>query len=246
MKKKKIVKKIVMAGVMFLQLITGAEALPGAPAAPLIAYQVPVGQDDIAAGNPNVQDLTFAPGYGKTSFTKEMFRGLRSLRRITIPREVVFIETGCFSECRELEEVIFEAGSRLQRIDIGAFNGCPLESITIPASVILLETSCFQRCTALRDVIFENGSNIREINAHAFYGCSSLEKIAIPGVVTLGSGSFRRCENLKEVKFEREYRLKHVCADAFDHCHSLTRIEIPNGSDPGIFGELAAICVFYP
>jgi hypothetical protein len=75
---------------------------------------------------------------------------------------VEVLGVGCFSWCRSLSSVTFEAGSRLLRIGAGAFGGTGLIEIVIPASVEVLGAGCFSLCRLLSSVRFESGSRLLE------------------------------------------------------------------------------------
>jgi hypothetical protein len=57
------------------------------------------------------------------------------LEFVRIPESVEGLGDLCFSECRSLSSVPFEAGSRLSRIDKRAFCGTSLTEILLPARV---------------------------------------------------------------------------------------------------------------
>ena len=59
-----------------------------------------------------------------------------SLTSVTIPTTVETIEYNAFAGCQSLSSVTFLSGSKVLRIDAGAFASCPLlTALTIPASV---------------------------------------------------------------------------------------------------------------
>jgi hypothetical protein len=64
--------------------------------------------------------------------------------------------------------VRFEAGSKLIRIEAGAFQESGLTAIVIPASVEILGKKCFSWCQSFVSITFENESQLREVGLHAF------------------------------------------------------------------------------
>jgi hypothetical protein len=90
------------------------------------------------------------------------------LKSIEIPSSVVILGKTSFGECKSLESVTFESGSRLERIDDMAFSGSGLKSIEIPSSVVILGKESFSHCGSLETVTFETGSRLEWINKSMF------------------------------------------------------------------------------
>jgi hypothetical protein len=74
------------------------------------------------------------------------------LKSIEIPSSVVVLGKWSFYECKSLESVTFESGSRLERIEESAFSWSGLKSIEIPSSVILLGKESFSWWTSVKSV----------------------------------------------------------------------------------------------
>jgi hypothetical protein len=68
------------------------------------------------------------------------------LKSIVIPSSVDVLITDSFVSCKSLESVVFESGSRLERIEESAFSWSGLKSIVIPSSVVVLGKKCFCSC----------------------------------------------------------------------------------------------------
>jgi hypothetical protein len=79
--------------------------------------------------------------------------------------------------------VIFETGSRLERIKDSAFSGSGLKSIVIPSSVLVLGIESFRDCSSLESVSFETGSRLERIEKWAF-ARSGLTSVVIPNGVS--------------------------------------------------------------
>jgi hypothetical protein len=101
------------------------------------------------------------------------------LKSIVIPSSVIVLPESSFAKCQSLESVLFESGSRLERIEQSAFEKSGLKSIVIPSSVIVLSESSFAKCESLGSVTFETGSKLERIEKSAFYE-SGLKSIVIP------------------------------------------------------------------
>jgi hypothetical protein len=105
-----------------------------------------------------------------------------------IPSSVVVLGKESFNECKSLESVPFESGSRLERIEEYAFSWSGLKSILIPSSVVVFGKCTFYECKSLESLTFESGSRLERIEESAFSGCG-LKSILIPSsVVVLGNG----------------------------------------------------------
>jgi hypothetical protein len=104
-------------------------------------------------------------------------------RSVIIPSSVVVLGKSCFAWCKSLESVIFESGSRLERIESYAFASSGLKSIVIPSSVTVLGKSSFSWCESLDSVILENGSRLERIEEDAF-SRTRLKSIVIPPEAT--------------------------------------------------------------
>ena len=80
----------------------------------------------------------------------------KSNKLFTIPTSVIRIESNAFSHSRNIEEVIFEAGSSLKTIGDNAFNWSSLKLITLP-------------------------EGLEKIEYYAFYGVTRMSYISLPG-----------------------------------------------------------------
>ncbi|MDR0661893.1 MAG: leucine-rich repeat domain-containing protein, partial [Holosporales bacterium] len=99
------------------------------------------------------------------------------------------------TDYRDSGSVVFEAGSRLERIGGYAFYHCSsLSSIAIPKGVTIIEEDAFMSDKNLVSITFGTDSQLTAIGKNAFSGCSSLGSIVIPkGVTTIGENTFRAC-----------------------------------------------------
>jgi hypothetical protein len=144
-----------------------------------------------------------------------IYRYFGSCRSIVIPSSVIVLGKQSFYECKSLESVTFESGSRLERIEESAFFRSGLRSVLIPSSVIVLGKWNFYQCNSLESVTFESDSRLERIEESAFFR-SGLKSILIPSsVVVLGEWSFRGCKSLESVTFESDSRLERIEESAF-------------------------------
>ena len=90
-------------------------------------------------------------GLPVTKIAPLVFWNPKYLKSLTIPATVTYICDYAFSNCSNLEKVIFEEGSQLKTIDRCAFLDCSsLKSILIPESVERMSsTSIYIDCSEM-------------------------------------------------------------------------------------------------
>jgi hypothetical protein len=79
-----------------------------------------------------------------------------------------------------LDEVRFESGSRLKRIERFAFSEISIGKIEIPSSVEFIGEKCFFGCKYCSRIGFEMGSSLKTIGDYAFCGSQSIKMAEIP------------------------------------------------------------------
>jgi hypothetical protein len=132
--------------------------------------------------------------------------------------------------------VIFESGSRLERIEASAFQWSGLKSIEIPGNVIVVDGSPFDRLSLSSIYVCPNSVRLRIREClledfdgrtiHWYFGsCRSI--VIPPSVFVLGKSSFYGCKSLESVTFESVSRLERIEAFAFERS-GLKSIEIPS------------------
>lgn len=141
-----------------------------------------------------------------------------------------------FENCGELTSVVFESGSLLTYIGMGAFAGCTrLERIALPDGVTDIQASAFEGCSSLREAALP--ASLSRINEKVFKDCSSLAGIAIPDSVTdIFQNAFDGCSALAEVSIGASSKLDFISKSAFGGC-AFTEITLPyifykNGDKP--------------
>ena len=176
-----------------------------------------------------------------TTINSWAFGFVSGLESITIPKNVTLIDDSAFSDCCDLSSIVFEEGSKLERIGGWAFDwNDKLETVTIPRSVKSIGESVFYGCDNIKEVTFEEGSVLEEIGEKAFIYCESLESITIPkGVTDISKKLFHGCDNLRSVTFEDEKNIETIGDYAFYYCSNLEEFVIP--------GNVTSIgeCAFY-
>ena len=119
-----------------------------------------------------------------------------------------------------LVEVICHDG--VERIEIGAFGGCPSLRRVIMRGVKIVEEDAFNCCKALTEV--ECGK-LEIIGVDAFGGCSLLRGINLPSARIIEEYAFCFCKAMTDVKFGSN--LERIEERAFWNCTSLERITVP-------------------
>jgi hypothetical protein len=113
----------------------------------------------------------FFVGEGDFVFTKSKkmlihYSGCAS--RIVVPKSVEIIGMYLFYGCQSLNEVLFESGSNLQRIETMAFVHSGLKTIRIPWTVGFIGESCFYECESLNEIRFKSGCKLERIEKDTF------------------------------------------------------------------------------
>jgi hypothetical protein len=142
----------------------------------------------------------------ESSDKKTLLRYIREDEIIIVNQHVEIISAHCFTFVRSIQEIIFEEGSRLTRIEEYAFSRRNLKKIEIPSSVEFIGENCFSHCKSLCEVIFRSISKLKRIEDWAF-SVTPLRTITIPSSVEyIGMRCFAKCNALVEVTIERNIR----------------------------------------
>jgi hypothetical protein len=164
------------------------------------------------------------------------------LRRIEIPRSVEVIGSDCFSLCNTLSScshdrlsILFEEGSRLQRIEARAFASGLFGSIKIPRSVAFIDGSTFGISSGM-EISIEAGNAfyvmerkcIMSLDRTRFVRYAGLEESVTVGrnVIIIGLYCFSSCCSLSSILFEPDSQLTMIEPHAFSQS-SLRSITIP-------------------
>jgi len=120
--------------------------------------------------------------YVGRNFVKDMgpFRGLKTIKELTLSDKVTSVLDYEFNECRGLRRVSF--GQNIKEIGNAAFMNCDtLVAITLPESLTHIGNSAFRSCDTLTHANIP--SKVTLIGESAFNECKYLAEIIIPASV---------------------------------------------------------------
>lgn len=149
------------------------------------------------------------------------------IKSIKIPKSVAYLGESAFWGA-PLEELSFEDGCTITRLEEDTFGATKISSVTIPSSVSSIRGGAFKDCCNLISVSFQANSILRECSdgAGAFKGCTALNKVELPSTTEiLGAYTFQDCISLKEIVLP--VSLKKIGISAFQNT-GLTKIKIPD------------------
>lgn len=126
----------------------------------------------------------------------------KTKKSVTIPACVTEINGNAFDGCVLLEEVKFEKGCKLKRINTFAFKDCTaLKKIWLPPTVELLGDRVFYGCKSLEEADF-SGEGITSCGSLIFEKCASLKRVVVPaGMTNVSEKEFADCVSLENVEF---------------------------------------------
>ncbi|MBQ5367222.1 MAG: leucine-rich repeat domain-containing protein [Thermoguttaceae bacterium] len=153
---------------------------------------------------------------------KNSFLGAGSLKRVTVPENVLCIGANAFAQCSALERV--DLPESLTTVGYMAFSGCPeLASIKIPNGVTSLGEGAFEECEKLGSAVLSD--KIAVIPSGAFGYCKSLTSVELPkGLTEIGEGAFNFCKSLTAVNLPKD--VNKVGVGAFAGCSALSKITV--------------------
>lgn len=170
------------------------------------------------------------------------FIGNSTIKSITIPTSVKYIDTRAFDSCFALTEVNSE--SNLQ-IASNAFQNCNNLTTINLQNVTTINSYAFRNCEKLTDV---NLDSANWIDSGAFENCKSLVNISLPSMSYLNPSLFNNCTNLvsvsapitgvysnvfnncKKLTTLDGFNLNYIESQAFKNCTSLTRVNLDDSS----------------
>jgi hypothetical protein len=150
-----------------------------------------------------------------TSDGTEIVRYFGLDREIVVGKRVRVLGKSCCEGCKQLDQIDFEIGSKLERIGPCALCDCEsLSSVEIPASVTVIEKYAFEGCDGLESCSMDEDSSLVTIGYAAFANCASLKSFTIPRRVgEISNDCFIGCKYLYRLKFKSSESLKRVVGD---------------------------------
>ena len=134
------------------------------------------------------------------------------VRSVVIRAGVTEIAENAFRGWTGLEEIVFEPGSRLERIGDRAFAGIALKEFTAPKGLKELGDGVFADCKELKEVKLNEG--LESIGDRAFQN-SGVEEVHLPSSLQrVGKDAFAGCEHLRGIEQKTSYGVLTVAADS--------------------------------
>lgn len=116
----------------------------------------------------------------QTAISANAFKNNKSLKSVTIGRNVTVIGTNAFYGCRKLSRV--SGGNGIVKIDHRAFANCiSLSKITIPGTVRSIGKQAFRNCKKLRSITIKTSTlSGKTIGSKAFAGTYKKPTVKVP------------------------------------------------------------------
>lgn len=116
-----------------------------------------------------------------TSMGYSAFEGAKSLKKVTLSKNLRIIDQFAFYSATNLETVIFP-------------EGCALTTIS---------TACFENCSKLSSVNLENCQSLITLGDRTFNGCTAIDRLSLPNsITTIGSQALN---NLGDFELASDY-----------------------------------------
>ena len=164
------------------------------------------------------------------------FVGCFNLKSITIPKGVTVIGDYAFANCADVDE------GEIEEEGDGELTGTGLEEVIFEAGSKLksLGEDAFAECYFLAAINLQAAASLEIISNNAFFGCWNLQTITIPASVTkIGDGAFNMCSDLKGITIPKS--VTFIGYEAFNFCFGLDYIIFEEGSALKTIGD-GAFC----
>ena len=195
---------------------------------------------------------------------KEAFLQCQNLTSVTLPENLICLDTNSFDHCIKLKDVEIKScqqikdwafcfctslksiilPNNLKIIGSGSFRESALDSIIIPNSVEEIGNGAFYYCVNLKYASFP--PSLKSINSSAFQYCS-LDSIALPGLKYIGDWAFSGNQNLKELRVPST--LEKIENGAFSGCN-LEKVYaytvLPISINQNTFSNFSNISLYVP
>lgn len=107
--------------------------------------------------------------YGKVSIPEYCFANCHNLTKVTFKNSLEKIDTGAFSGCENLTEIVCGNGVTINEIGQQVFyNDSSLESVTLPNGNVALGAYAFYKCSSLKKVVFQPKTKITSMGGSVF------------------------------------------------------------------------------
>ena len=144
-----------------------------------------------------------------TSIAGAAFRGC-SIKYVTIPKKLTFIESDAFWDCEKLDGITVENGNSVY----DSRENCNAIIVTKQNNLVV----------GSNNTVIPNG--VKRISNYAFRYRKKLKNMSIPSsVIEVGEGAFFGCERLENVDIVAE--VTSITYYVFWGCESLTTISMP-------------------
>ncbi len=150
--------------------------------------------------------------------------GNRAFRRsrvrvIHLPSNIKEVREQAFTQCEDLEEIIFDC--EIKELGYDACSFCPnLKTVRLPNGLKVIGRQAFMR-TAIQSIYIPH--SVKIIGEFAFAD-TKLTSVHTNNAEIIGRYAFSQCENLRDVQFGRNLKTIEDLAFA---CTGLRRMEIP-------------------
>ena len=130
----------------------------------------------------------------------------QDVTKVFVHSRVTAIEADAFRDWISLEEVVFEAESRLERIGDHAFVGTALKEFSAPSSLKTIGAGAFADCKSLKQVRLNEGLEVIGGEGDGAFQGSGLEAMRLPSnLKRMGQNTFAGCANLKKLEMWAGY-----------------------------------------
>lgn len=151
----------------------------------------------------SLETVELNSNYSVTNF-KKIFNTYNSIDHVILGKEVTYIDSSSFSDCR-FESILIS--NSVQEIGNDAFSNCQyLNSITIGNSVRSFGLNCFASCYLLKSIIIPD--SVVSIGDSSFNSDQNLESIYIgSGLESIGENSFHGCLKLASFNVSKDNQM---------------------------------------
>ena len=137
----------------------------------------------------------------------------KNIRKAIIPSFIKQIANSAFTECRNIDEIVFHPDSKLELIDDFAFMNSSINTLIIPKNLKKIGYGTFCGCYNLNKVFISEDSELQVIGQETF-SYSQIDSIFIPQHVNeIRFGAFCNCFDLQVVEISNNSELKIIGID---------------------------------